>query len=76
MGCFFCFISGVCAPHFIRLWGRFEEKTCTQTWTWETQLKYSTLFHFLQTQEEEIRAGVLNVYHTDRCTVLYKGCII
>ncbi|XP_047442199.1 protein sel-1 homolog 3 isoform X2 [Mugil cephalus] len=41
------------------LWGQFEkkEKTCTQTWTWEVQLKYSTLFKFLQTKEEEIRTG-------------------
>lgn len=68
-GFFLCFTSGVCTPHSLRLWGQFEEKTCTQTWTWETQLKYSTLFRFLQIKEEEIRAGVLIIYHLDHFIV-------
>ena len=54
----FCFISGVCTPYFIRLCGQIGEKISTQTWTWEKQLKYSTLFHFLQKHEEEIKTGV------------------
>ncbi|XP_044054603.1 protein sel-1 homolog 3 isoform X2 [Siniperca chuatsi] len=49
--------KGVCTPHFINLWGQFGEKICIQTWTWEKQLEYSTLFHFLQRKEEEIRTG-------------------
>ncbi|XP_023284508.1 protein sel-1 homolog 3-like isoform X1 [Seriola lalandi dorsalis] len=43
----------VCKPHFIRLWGQFGEKICTQTWSWETPLKHSSLFHLLQKKEEE-----------------------
>lgn len=57
-GCFLCFIPGVCGPRFMRQWGQFGEKICTQTWTWEKQLKYRTLFHFLQAKEEEIGTGV------------------
>uniref|UniRef100_UPI0037E8532C protein sel-1 homolog 3 isoform X2 n=1 Tax=Semicossyphus pulcher TaxID=241346 RepID=UPI0037E8532C len=53
--------KGVCTPPFIRLWGRSGEKRCTQTWTWEQQLKYSRLFHFLQAKEEEIRTGSLSM---------------
>ncbi|XP_042368105.1 protein sel-1 homolog 3 [Plectropomus leopardus] len=51
--------TGACTPYFIQLWGQPGWKICTQTWTWEKQLKYSTLFHFLQTKEEEIRTGFL-----------------
>ncbi|XP_026201993.1 protein sel-1 homolog 3 [Anabas testudineus] len=65
--------NGVCTPHFIRLWGQFEEKTCTQTWTWETQLKYSTLFHFLQTKEEDIRTGSVGIKHLR--TVLFDEAV-
>ncbi|XP_073332497.1 protein sel-1 homolog 3 [Pagrus major] len=54
-------IKGVCTPHFIRLCCQFGEKISTQTWTWEKQLKYSTLFHFLQKHEEEIRTGSLGL---------------
>ncbi|XP_070765272.1 protein sel-1 homolog 3 [Enoplosus armatus] len=49
--------KGVCTSHFVRLWGQFGEKICAQTWTWEKQLKYGSLFHFLRTKEEEIRTG-------------------
>lgn len=58
--CFFHFISGFCTPHFIRLWSEFGEKICRQTWTLETQLKYSTLFDYLITNEEKLRTGVIN----------------
>ncbi|XP_006790304.1 protein sel-1 homolog 3 [Neolamprologus brichardi] len=53
----------VCTPDFLRLWGQFasKEKTCTQTWTFETQIKYSTLFQLLVTKEVEIRTGSLNL---------------
>ncbi|XP_027146236.1 protein sel-1 homolog 3 isoform X2 [Larimichthys crocea] len=53
--------KGVCTPHFVRLSGQFGENICTQTWTWEKQLDYSTLFNFLQTKEEEIRTGSLGM---------------
>ncbi|XP_030583534.1 protein sel-1 homolog 3 [Archocentrus centrarchus] len=55
----------VCTPDFLRLRGQFQskEKTCTQTWTFETQLKHSTLFHFLLTMEEEIGTGFLGLKH-------------
>ncbi|TDH08104.1 hypothetical protein EPR50_G00094300 [Perca flavescens] len=53
--------TDACTPHFIRLWAQSGEKICIQTWTWEKQLKYSTLFHFLQTKEEEFRAGSLGM---------------
>uniref|UniRef100_UPI003AAF89C0 protein sel-1 homolog 3 n=1 Tax=Centroberyx gerrardi TaxID=166262 RepID=UPI003AAF89C0 len=46
-----------CIPHFITLWGQFGRNTCQQTWTWETQLKHSALFRFLQTKEEDLRTG-------------------
>ncbi|XP_069006057.1 protein sel-1 homolog 3 [Embiotoca jacksoni] len=55
--------KGVCTSDFIRLRGHLneKEKTCIHTWTWKTQLKYSTLFHFLLTKEDEIRTGSLGV---------------
>ncbi|CAJ1059924.1 protein sel-1 homolog 3 [Xyrichtys novacula] len=46
---------------FIRPWGQAAEKTCKQTWTLEKQLQYSNLFHFLQTNEENIRTGFLGM---------------
>ncbi|XP_029906417.1 protein sel-1 homolog 3 [Myripristis murdjan] len=49
--------KGFCNPHFKPFRGQFKENICRQTWTWETQLKYSALFHFLQTKEEDLRAG-------------------
>ncbi|CAB1439267.1 unnamed protein product [Pleuronectes platessa] len=53
--------KAVCTPHFIRLWVQPGEKTCSQTWTWETPLKYSSLFHLLQTKEEQVRTGSLDM---------------
>uniref|UniRef100_A0A3Q1DGD8 Uncharacterized protein n=1 Tax=Amphiprion ocellaris TaxID=80972 RepID=A0A3Q1DGD8_AMPOC len=57
--------KGVCTFDFLRLRGQFEEKekTCTQAWTLERQLKYNTLFHFLQAKEEEIKTGSLGMKH-------------
>lgn len=57
--------KGVCTFDSLRLRGQFEEKekTCTQTWTLKRQLKYSTLFHFLQAKEEEIRTGSFSMKH-------------
>ncbi|XP_008297004.1 protein sel-1 homolog 3 [Stegastes partitus] len=57
--------KGVCTFDFLQLRGQFKKKkkTCTQTWTLEKQLKYSTLFHFLQAKEEEIRTGSLAMKH-------------
>ncbi|KAK9518893.1 hypothetical protein VZT92_021660 [Zoarces viviparus] len=53
--------TGACTPYFTRLRGRSREKVCTQTWTWEEQLKHSTLFHLLQTKKENIRTGSLSM---------------
>ncbi|KAM9384072.1 protein sel-1 homolog 3 isoform 1-T1 [Pholidichthys leucotaenia] len=57
--------KGVCTPHFERLWGQSEakKKTSTQAWTWETQLKYSTLYNFLQAKADKIRTGSLHFKH-------------
>ncbi|XP_026160908.1 protein sel-1 homolog 3 isoform X2 [Mastacembelus armatus] len=55
------FSKGVCMSHSINTWGQIEERICTQTWSWETQLKHSTLFHFLQAKTEEIRTGFLSM---------------
>ena len=54
------FISDVCTPDFLTLWGQFKsaQKTCTQAWTWETQLKYRTLFSFFLRIEDEIKTGI------------------
>lgn len=49
--------KGSCIPHSTTLLGQFKQNISTQTWTWETQHKYSGLFHFLQTKEEDLRAG-------------------
>ncbi|XP_076014671.1 protein sel-1 homolog 3 isoform X2 [Genypterus blacodes] len=49
--------KGVCVPPFLTLWGRFGRRTCRQTWSWNTQRRHSTLFHFLTTQEKQLRAG-------------------
>ncbi|GAA6217828.1 protein sel-1 homolog 3-like [Lates japonicus] len=65
--------KGVCAPHFIRLWGQFDEKFCTQTWPWETTRKHSTLLHLLQAKEEELRTGSLGV--KDLRTTLFKEAV-
>ncbi|XP_059197524.1 protein sel-1 homolog 3 [Centropristis striata] len=53
--------TGVCSPHFIGPWDQYGKKNCIQTWSWERQLQYSTLFHFLQTKEEEISTGSLGM---------------
>ncbi|KAA8589682.1 hypothetical protein FQN60_013047 [Etheostoma spectabile] len=53
--------TDACSSHFISLWAQSGEKICIQTWSWEKQLKYSTLFHFLQTKEEEFRTGSLGM---------------
>ncbi|XP_075937671.1 protein sel-1 homolog 3 [Anarhichas minor] len=53
--------TGACTPYFTRLRGPSREKVCTQTWTWEEQLKHSTLFHLLQTKKENIRTGSLSM---------------
>uniref|UniRef100_A0A8C7X5Q8 Protein sel-1 homolog 3 n=1 Tax=Oryzias sinensis TaxID=183150 RepID=A0A8C7X5Q8_9TELE len=55
--------KAACTPHFLHQWSQMNkaEKTCTQAWTWETQLKHAALFHFLQRNEEEIRAGSLGL---------------
>ncbi|XP_078802801.1 protein sel-1 homolog 3 isoform X1 [Oryzias latipes] len=55
--------KAVCTPHFLLQWSQMNkaEKTCRQAWTWETQLKHAALFHFLQRNEEEIRAGSLGL---------------
>ncbi|XP_070817191.1 protein sel-1 homolog 3 [Chaetodon trifascialis] len=58
--------KGVCVPHFMTLWGHSGERISTPTWTWEKQLKYSKLFHFLQTKEEEIRTGSLGLKDLSR----------
>ncbi|XP_029002328.1 protein sel-1 homolog 3 isoform X2 [Betta splendens] len=55
--------KGVCTPRIMSPWGQLEEETCTQTWSWETQLKYKTLFQFLKTKEEGIRTGSVAVKH-------------
>ncbi|XP_070688255.1 protein sel-1 homolog 3 [Pempheris klunzingeri] len=62
--------KGVCT---LRLWRQFGEKICTQTWTWEKQLHYSTLFHFLQTKVEEIRTGSLGL--KDLRMTLFKQAV-
>ncbi|KAM7011912.1 protein sel-1 homolog 3 [Tautogolabrus adspersus] len=48
---------------FIRSWGQTGNKICNQTWTLENQLKYSQLFHFLLSKQEEIRTGSLGMKH-------------
>ncbi|XP_071343140.1 protein sel-1 homolog 3 [Trachinotus anak] len=65
--------KGVCTPLFIKLWGHIGEKICTQTWSWETALKYSSLFHLLQTKEEELRAGSLGL--KDLRTILFQEAV-
>ncbi|XP_028260580.1 protein sel-1 homolog 3 [Parambassis ranga] len=60
----------VCAPDFSRLWGWAGEKNCVQRWTWETHLKYRTLFDYLQTKEEEIITGSVNIKHLR--TILFE----
>nr|XP_033477060.1 protein sel-1 homolog 3-like isoform X1 [Epinephelus lanceolatus] len=67
------FNTGVCTPHFIRLWGQSEEEICTQTWIWEKQPRYSTLFQFLRTKEEEIRTGSLAM--KDLRNALFKQAV-
>ncbi|XP_061593913.1 protein sel-1 homolog 3-like isoform X2 [Cololabis saira] len=53
----------VCTPDFLSQWGQFKhsENTCTQAWTWETQIKHSALLDFLQRTEDEIRTGSLDM---------------
>ncbi|XP_034561447.1 protein sel-1 homolog 3 [Notolabrus celidotus] len=46
---------------FIRPWRQTQKKICNQTWTREKQLKYSNLFNFLQSSENEIREGSLSM---------------
>ncbi|XP_069378563.1 protein sel-1 homolog 3 isoform X2 [Paralichthys olivaceus] len=65
--------KAVCTPHLIRLWGQSGKKTCSQPWTWETPLKYSSLFHLLQTKEEQVRTGSLEMKHLR--TTLFKEAV-
>ncbi|XP_068176249.1 protein sel-1 homolog 3 [Antennarius striatus] len=53
--------KGVSTTQFVRLWGKFRKKISTQTWTWEKQHDYKTLFHYLQSKEEEIRTGSISM---------------
>ncbi|XP_017278998.1 protein sel-1 homolog 3 [Kryptolebias marmoratus] len=55
--------KAVCTNDFIRLWAEFGNKkeTCTEAWDLETQLKYSTLFHFLLREENIIRTGPMGM---------------
>ncbi|XP_060885719.1 protein sel-1 homolog 3 [Labrus mixtus] len=48
---------------FIRSWGQTRNKICNQTWNFENQLRYSQLFHFLLSKQEEIRTGALGMEH-------------
>ncbi|XP_037624830.1 protein sel-1 homolog 3 [Sebastes umbrosus] len=64
--------TGACTPHFVRLWGWYGGKMSTQTWSWEQQLKYSTLFNFLHAKEE-IRAGFLSL--KDISTALFEEAV-
>lgn len=62
------FLSGLCSPHYIRLWGKFRRGICGQAWTWETQLRYSALFSYLKSREKDFRTGITTY-------ILYNGCI-
>ncbi|XP_040897218.1 protein sel-1 homolog 3 isoform X2 [Toxotes jaculatrix] len=65
--------KGVCTPHFMRLRRQFGEKICTETWTWETPRKHSTLFRLLQRKAEELRTGSLGM--EDLRTPLFKEAV-
>ncbi|XP_053715256.1 protein sel-1 homolog 3-like [Synchiropus splendidus] len=53
--------QGVCASHVKRPWGHFGERMSKQTWSWESQEKYRTLFKFLQSKLEATRAGAFGL---------------
>ncbi|CAG5862185.1 unnamed protein product [Menidia menidia] len=58
-------VSAVCVPDFLRLWGQLggKDKTCPQTWTWESQLEHQAFFHFLLRSEAEIGTGSFATLH-------------
>lgn len=56
--------SAVCTSRFVKLWAHFNKDVSKQTWSWEEQRKYGTLLRFLQREEEDIRAGICQVYET------------
>ncbi|KAM4574213.1 protein sel-1 homolog 3 isoform 1-T2 [Fundulus diaphanus] len=55
--------EAVCPKNLLSFWAQFDNRktTCAQTWTMETQLKYITLFHFLQGEGEMILTGHLGL---------------
>ncbi|XP_068448886.1 protein sel-1 homolog 3 [Clinocottus analis] len=53
--------TGASSPRLTRLWRPSRENVCMQTWSWEEHLKHRTLFRFLQTEQENIRAGPLSL---------------
>ncbi|XP_036067296.1 protein sel-1 homolog 3 isoform X2 [Oryzias melastigma] len=55
--------EAACTPHYLHQWSQFNkaEKTCTQAWTWETQLKHAAFFHYLQRNQDDIRSGSLGL---------------
>ncbi|XP_038131845.1 protein sel-1 homolog 3 [Cyprinodon tularosa] len=54
--------KAVCSNNLTH-WTQFDTKkaTCTQTWSMEEQLKYKTLFHFLQGEEGITQTGHLGL---------------
>ncbi|KAJ0065297.1 hypothetical protein NL108_007031, partial [Boleophthalmus pectinirostris] len=55
--------QGVCLPHFVQIQRQFTNKTCKHRWSWESQRKHNTFFHFLRTMEEQISKGNLSFKH-------------
>ncbi|KAF6726894.1 hypothetical protein FQA47_019116 [Oryzias melastigma] len=55
--------EAACTPHYLHQWSQFNkaEKTCTQAWTWETQLKHAAFFHYLQRNQDDIRSGFTSI---------------
>lgn len=62
-GCSYAVISAACTPHYLHQWSQFNkaEKTCTQAWTWETQLKHAAFFHYLHRNQDDIRSGFTSI---------------
>ncbi|KAM6963074.1 protein sel-1 homolog 3 [Aplochiton taeniatus] len=50
--------SDRCHARYLGRWDTLEQTTCRHTWSWEAQIKHSTLFRFLQTQQENLYQGI------------------
>ncbi|XP_066528001.1 protein sel-1 homolog 3 [Hoplias malabaricus] len=49
--------TDVCEPYYKELWRKCIQPRCVQTWSWDQQVKYSSVLNMLRMLEEETGSG-------------------